>query len=187
MQAEHPRTRERFLALYLIASGAHNATTWAAHFGRQDETVLGWVHRYNARGPDALAYRRTGGPPPLLHRPGPAARRGRHRHRAGRPRPARPRLDAEEAPAVGLGHLRPHRGTQRDPPDLAAAKLTWKKIKKLLGKAKAPKRAGTSPGSRAVRRRLSRRGHADLHRRVALPPRPGPGLHLGPGGSGSGG
>jgi len=34
---------------------------------------------------------------------------------------------------------------------LLAAKLSWKKIKKVLGKAKAPKRSGpsTSPGWRS--------------------------------------
>src|SRR5262249_24093258 len=46
--AAHPRTRERFQALYLIASGQFNATSCALHVGRHDETVLGWVHRYNA-------------------------------------------------------------------------------------------------------------------------------------------
>jgi len=66
--APHRRTRERFQALYLIASGRFNATTCAAHVGRQDETVLGWVHRYNEHGPDALAYRRTGGRAPLFRR-----------------------------------------------------------------------------------------------------------------------
>lgn len=66
LQATHPRSRERFQALYLIASRRFNATTCAAHIGRQDETVLGWVHRYNAYGPDALCYRRTGGRSPLL-------------------------------------------------------------------------------------------------------------------------
>lgn len=65
LQAGHPRTRERFLALSLIADGTHNATTWAARFGRQDDTVLKWVHDYNTHGPDALTYRRTGGPAPL--------------------------------------------------------------------------------------------------------------------------
>jgi len=68
VEAPHPRSRERFQALYLIASGRFNATACAAHIGRQDETVLGWVHRYNARGPDAVAYRRTGGRAPLLRR-----------------------------------------------------------------------------------------------------------------------
>jgi transposase len=66
VQAAHRRSRERFQALYLIASGRFNATTCAAHIGRQDETVLGWVHRYNEHGPDALTYRRTGGRAPLL-------------------------------------------------------------------------------------------------------------------------
>ncbi len=62
----HPRSRERFQALYLIASGRFNATACAAHIGRQDETVLRWVHRYNQHGPDALAYRHSGGRSPLL-------------------------------------------------------------------------------------------------------------------------
>lgn len=66
LNAGHPRSRERFQALYLIASGQFNATTCAAHIGRQDETVLGWIDRYNRDGPDALAYRHTGGRSPLL-------------------------------------------------------------------------------------------------------------------------
>jgi hypothetical protein len=66
VSASHRRSRERFQALYLIASGRFNATTCAAHIGRQDETVLDWIHRYNAQGPDALTYRRTGGRAPLL-------------------------------------------------------------------------------------------------------------------------
>ena len=67
VQAAHRRSRERFQALYLIASGRFNATTCAAHIGRHDETVLGWVHRDNEHGPDALTYRRTGGRAPLLN------------------------------------------------------------------------------------------------------------------------
>src|SRR4051794_18495349 len=66
LEEPHARSRERFQALYLIACGRYNATTCAAHIGRQDETVLGWVHRYNEQGPDALTYRRTGGRAPLL-------------------------------------------------------------------------------------------------------------------------
>ena len=62
----HPRSRERFQALYLIASGRFNATACAAHIGRQDETVLRWAHLYNRHGPKALAYRHTGGRSPLL-------------------------------------------------------------------------------------------------------------------------
>jgi hypothetical protein len=66
LETPHRRSRERFQALYLIASGRFNATTCAAHIGRQDETVLAWVHRYNERGPDAMTYRRTGGRAPFL-------------------------------------------------------------------------------------------------------------------------
>ena len=40
VQAQHPRSRERILALYMIASQQTNATTWAAHIGRAKETVL---------------------------------------------------------------------------------------------------------------------------------------------------
>jgi hypothetical protein len=66
LSAPHRRTRERFQALYLIASGQFNATTCAAHIGRADETVLAWAHCYNTEGPDALTYRKTGGSAPLL-------------------------------------------------------------------------------------------------------------------------
>jgi hypothetical protein len=66
LSAPHPRTRERFQALYLIASGQFNATTCAAHVGRQDETVLAWLHLYNLKGPDALTFKKTGGSAPLL-------------------------------------------------------------------------------------------------------------------------
>src|SRR5918997_5155075 len=66
VSASHRRSRERFQALYLIASGRYNATTCAAHIGRQDEAVLGRVHLDNEHGPDALTYRRTGGRAPLL-------------------------------------------------------------------------------------------------------------------------
>jgi len=68
LSAPHKRTRERFQALYLVASGQFNATTCAAHIGRQDETVLVWVHLYNEAGPGALTYHKTGGTAPLLPR-----------------------------------------------------------------------------------------------------------------------
>jgi hypothetical protein len=66
VEAAHVRTRERFQALYMIGSERTNATLWAAVIGRNDETVLGWVHTYNARGPDGLRYQRSGGVPPFL-------------------------------------------------------------------------------------------------------------------------
>ena len=71
IQAPHHRTRERFLALYMIASSQANATQWAESTGREDATVMGWVHKYNESGPNALSYRRTGGTAPFLHRNSP--------------------------------------------------------------------------------------------------------------------
>ena len=66
LEAEHIRTRERFLALYMIGREQMNASRWAAESGRADDTVIGWVHRYNRWGPEALVYRRTGGRTPLF-------------------------------------------------------------------------------------------------------------------------
>lgn len=66
MTAEHPRTRERFLALYMIATKQRNATQWAQEIERTDDTVLSWVHRYNREGPEGLRYRHTGGRRPLF-------------------------------------------------------------------------------------------------------------------------
>jgi transposase len=64
--AAHPRTRERFQALYMIGSQQRNATQWAQESGRELDTVLRWVHTYNEAGPTALAYRRSGGRLPLF-------------------------------------------------------------------------------------------------------------------------
>jgi transposase len=64
VSAAHPRTRERFMALYEISQGK-NATQVGLATGRNHQTVMGWVHRYNALGPDSLVYRHTGGHPPL--------------------------------------------------------------------------------------------------------------------------
>ena len=66
IQAAHKRTRERFQALYMIGTGQKNATQWAQEIGRQNVTVLNWVHSYNAQGPVGLAYRHSGGRTPFL-------------------------------------------------------------------------------------------------------------------------
>jgi hypothetical protein len=79
--APHPRTRERFMALYEITQGM-NATQVAAQAGRHFQTVHDWVHAYNARGPAALTFVRTGGRPPFA--------RGSHRASATRSGPRSP-------------------------------------------------------------------------------------------------
>ncbi len=65
LNAPHARTRERALALFDVTQ--HRcATQGAGRTGRRAHTVLGWVHAYNAQGPDALAFRRTGGRRPFF-------------------------------------------------------------------------------------------------------------------------
>ena len=61
---EHPRTRERFLALYEICLGK-SATRVGRDTQRNPQTIMDWVHRYHHSGPDALTYHHTGGHPPL--------------------------------------------------------------------------------------------------------------------------
>jgi hypothetical protein len=68
LNAVHPRSRERFQALYLIGTGQTNATRWAQQIKRDDQTVMGWIHDYNAEGPDAVLYKHSGGHPPFLAR-----------------------------------------------------------------------------------------------------------------------
>ena len=67
LSAAHPRSRERFLALHEIAEGGC-ATAVAERTGRRAQTVMGWLHRYNEGGPEAVSYRRTGGRPPFALR-----------------------------------------------------------------------------------------------------------------------
>ena len=73
-RAAHQRTRERFLALYEITQ-ARCATQVAARTQRHPQTVMEWLHLYNIRGPEALAYRRTGGRPPFAPMSRPASAR----------------------------------------------------------------------------------------------------------------
>jgi transposase len=61
IEAEHPRSRERFQALYMIGTRQKKASQWAKEIKRQKQTVLGWVHDYNESGPDRIYYQHTGG------------------------------------------------------------------------------------------------------------------------------
>jgi Homeodomain-like domain len=67
LKAPHARSRERFLALHEIARGSC-ASAVAERTGRHPQTVMGWLHRYNEGGPEAVRYRRTGGRPPFAPR-----------------------------------------------------------------------------------------------------------------------
>ena len=61
LEAEHKRSRERFLALYLIGTGQENASQWAKKIKRRKQTVLEWVHWYNEGGAESIHYQHSGG------------------------------------------------------------------------------------------------------------------------------
>ena len=63
MIAQHPRTRERLMALYEISEGK-SATRVGKQTRRNPQTVMSWVHRYNLGGLEALKYKRSGGKTP---------------------------------------------------------------------------------------------------------------------------
>src|SRR5207248_7549049 len=65
VSAPHARTRERALALFDITQHSC-ATQVAGRTGRRAHTVMDGVHAYNAQGPDALTFRRTGGRRPFF-------------------------------------------------------------------------------------------------------------------------
>jgi len=64
--AEHPRTRERCLALYMVGTKQANATQWSQEIGRRNMTVQRWIRQYNEQGMEGIRYQHTGGPPPFL-------------------------------------------------------------------------------------------------------------------------
>lgn len=68
LNSPHPRTRERFLALWQVLQG-QTATDLAAATGRYPQTIYDWVHLYNKQGPQALLFHRTGGRPPFVPAP----------------------------------------------------------------------------------------------------------------------
>src|SRR3569832_1271816 len=62
VSAVYPRTRERLMALLLLAQQPSCcASRLCLTLGRDVHTVLKWVHDFNARGLSGLAYRHTGG------------------------------------------------------------------------------------------------------------------------------
>src|SRR4051794_30068666 len=102
MSASHPRTRERFLALYEITQESC-ATRIAERTRRHPQTVMEWLHLYNTGGPEALTYQRTGGRPPLC--PGIDAALGETARAPHRPAAAPPVAGADPAPRWTLRRL----------------------------------------------------------------------------------
>lgn len=64
VSAKHERTRERFLALYEFAMGSY-PTKLAKKTSRHYQTLMRWVRKYNAHGPESQVFYHTGGTPPF--------------------------------------------------------------------------------------------------------------------------
>lgn len=60
LSSAHRRTRERFLALYELTQGC-NATSLSEKIGRDPQTVMRWVRKYNICGSAGMTYEKTGG------------------------------------------------------------------------------------------------------------------------------
>src|SRR3954465_11410675 len=141
--APHSRTRERFLALYEITQ-ENCATRIAERTHRHPQTVMEWLHLYNT--PEALVYRRTGGRPPPW--PEIAAAPGEPVRAAQRSAAAPPVGGADPPPRWTLRRLvgwvgeRFGRTCCRETIRAALHRLglSWKKAKKLLGRADPERR-----------------------------------------------
>jgi transposase len=144
LSAAHPRSRERFMALHDIAEGSC-ATAVAERTGRRAQTVMGWVHAYNERGPRCAELSAHRGPPPLcLEIETALGDEIRAARQAAATSPIagvdpKPRLTLKRLVAFVRDRLgcRYCRETIRSA--LRRLDLSWKKAKKLLGRAD-PKR-----------------------------------------------
>lgn len=60
-EAEHERTREHCLALYMVGTKQSNATRWALTIGHQGLTAHRWIYACNAKGMEGIMCKHTGG------------------------------------------------------------------------------------------------------------------------------
>lgn len=65
VKAQHPRTRERLMALYEISEGK-SATSVVKKSSTNPQTIMSWVHKYNQEDLTSLKYQRSGGRTPFL-------------------------------------------------------------------------------------------------------------------------
>src|SRR3954465_9720959 len=176
LSAPHARTRERALALLDITQ--HRcATQVAVRTGRRAHTVMEWVHAYNQGGP-----RRAHVPPhrrsPSLFCPRREAERGEVVCAAQRTAATPPLEGADPAPRWTLRRLvhwvRERFGLRCCRETIRAVlhrrKLSWKKAKKLLGRADPERRQafveqlqGVLAGAQRDRHRVVFLDEAHIH------------------------
>jgi transposase len=145
LSAPHARSRERWLALHEIAQGGC-ATRVAECTGRLPQIVMDWLYTYNEHGPEALIYRHTGARPRFCPEIEAALD---ETIRAAQQEAAKPPVaGADPPPRWTLKRLvafvqelfgrRYCRETIRAA--LRRLDLSWKKARKLLGRADAGRR-----------------------------------------------
>src|SRR3954447_6420023 len=185
LSAPHARTRERALALFDITQHSC-ATQVAGRTGRRAHTVMDWVHAYNPGGPDALAFRRTGGRRPFFC-PQREAELGEAVCAAQRTAATPPLVGADPAPRWTLrrlvGWVRERFGLRccRETVRAALHRLTlsWKKAKKLLGRADPERRQAFIEQLQSVLAGAQRDRHLLVYVDEAPPPGRGSRLWLG--------
>src|SRR4051794_37106334 len=136
--APHSRTRERFLALYEITQESC-ATRVAERTRRHPQTVMEWLHLYNTRGPEAI----SAPAPPLPGDRGQPRRNSPCRPTLRRgPACSRSRSGAALRRLVGWVGERFGQTCCRETIRAALHRLglSWKKAKKLLGRADPARR-----------------------------------------------
>jgi transposase len=138
------------LALYEISQDS-KATTVAGSHGRNPQTVMRWVHRYNTQGPAGLLYWRSGGRPLFC---GAIERALDGVIREAVATAAAPPGEATPPPIrwtlkrlAGWIEAQFSRVCSRETVRraLRRLKLSWKKTKKLLGRADPERRAAFVP------------------------------------------
>lgn len=157
IEASHPRSRERYQALYMVGSQGYSASQWAQKIGRENETVLRWIHQYNQGGSGSVGYQHSGGVVPILK----AAEQNEIVETV---------LTSKPSEHQQLGHAwnlkklcrwvaeklgrKVSRNTLRT--ILKTAGFSWKKCKKLLSRAAPTKREEFVTGFQALYERLCR-------------------------------
>lgn len=142
IEAAHPRSRERYQALYLIGRGLTNANQWAKTIKRCKQTVLEWIHQYNSSGPTTIAYQHSGGRATKLTE-------SEQKQLSDTVKQDKPR--DHQLPGYGWNLKKLKRWVESQLKRtisrttlrsyLKRAGLSWKKSKKVLGKANPKKRA----------------------------------------------
>src|SRR3954454_19580651 len=149
--------------------------------GRHPQTVMGWLHRYNEGGPEAVQYRRTGGRPPFAPRSKPRSVRRAAlpsetpAGRGGAARSWRRPEAALDAPAAGrfcAGAVRPPVLPRDRPRRAAPARLVVEEGQEAARPCRSRAAGGlhraVTPG---IGRRPTRPAPAGLSRRGPHPPR----------------